>query len=322
MREQGNQGQGPRAVHGAVQGQAPPDEEAGNGPLIFEPLDNLGNIGHNDPDREDAGEEDDEDEDDDDVNDEEEEEPIPAIMGPDDPQRMRLTRAEAQWALDIKYVIENLPEVDNLSDFWYAQLAIICKDNVEDAVRRAIGLQSFRQEYSILESLTDGSRHISDFTRLAPQFLLAVSYSQLVGSYVAVLDFKQANFDEFSSIQNNQIFFAGMYYLFHSLAPDFASIRIGTMALAECQGVEWTKKKDFKLLYEISFQLAAVYPYKAVTRNYNAGLVMNMLLSLLKRVLPEDQLQTGFSSNCRLDTLYLVPTVEAATEKNASQNKA
>jgi hypothetical protein len=49
----------------------------------------------------------------------EEEEPIPAAMGPSDPPRRRLTREESQWALDIKYAIENLPEVDNLDDFWY-----------------------------------------------------------------------------------------------------------------------------------------------------------------------------------------------------------
>jgi hypothetical protein len=290
MIQHGNQGDEPLAVGDAVQVQAPPEEE-------------------NDDDDDDSGDAEDA-----------EEEPIPSITGPDDPQRMRLTREETQWALDIKYVIENLPEVDNLSDFWYAQLAIICKHNVEDAIQKAMGLQSFRQEYGILESLKDGIRHISDVCRLLPQFVLAVSFIHQDGGYVGVVDWNKANFHKLSSKQDVQSFFAGMYYLQHSMLPDLASIRNGFQMLAECQDVQWAKKKDFKLVIKLAFEMLNFYPCKVVIKNYHSGLVMNMLLSLLRRALPEGiDVHAGFCWDCRLDSLYLVPTVEAATERMLRQ---
>ena len=84
--------------------------------------------------------------------------PLPTLMGPEDPLRMKLTREEHAWAWDIKDCIEMLDDLDNLCDFWYAQLAIVCQDNVEDAVRRAYGLQYFREEFKIRDTFEQG-RH-------------------------------------------------------------------------------------------------------------------------------------------------------------------
>ena len=252
------------------------------------------------------------------VGDERDEENLSSNTGPNDPARMQLTTEEPQWALDIKYVIENLPELDNLSDFWYAQLAIVCKDNVEDAVQRAVGLQSFRQEYNILETLHDGQRRLSDYVRLLPQYLLAFSFSHQDDSYVVVLDWNKANFSSLSSVEKVNSFFAGAYYLHHALQPDIASIRNGCIALAECEGVEWSKKLDFKLLHKLASQMASFYPYKPVVKHFHTGLVMNVLLSLTRQFLPgefKEKLQTGFSCHARLDTLFLVPTAEAAMER-------
>jgi hypothetical protein len=63
--------------------------------------------------------------------------------------------------------------------------------------------------------------------------------------------------------------------------------------------------------------MLAVYPCNVVSKQSNAGAIMNTLLNLLRKVLPKaikNEVPPGYSCDTRLDTLYLVPTVEAATE--------
>ena len=65
-----------------------------------------------------------------------------AMLGQDDPLRMKLTHPELEAAKRIRTTIQGLRDFDNLNDFMYAQLAIICLDDVEDAVERAYALQA------------------------------------------------------------------------------------------------------------------------------------------------------------------------------------
>ena len=48
-----------------------------------------------------------------------------------DVSRITLTEEETRWAKAIKTAIEEDPEVDNLNDFLYAQIALIDKDDIE-----------------------------------------------------------------------------------------------------------------------------------------------------------------------------------------------
>lgn len=63
--------------------------------------------------------------------------------------RTMLSEQEISWALNIKRVIESHPELDSLSDYAYAQLALIVKDNIQEAVERTQHMQCFREEYDI-----------------------------------------------------------------------------------------------------------------------------------------------------------------------------
>jgi hypothetical protein len=88
--------------------------------------------------------------------------------------RMTLTADERRWALAIKAAIEQEPEVDNLSDFMYAQYGIICKGNVADAVDRAESLQWYRHNYGVAGSLKDGEKALRDMVETQPEVYLLV----------------------------------------------------------------------------------------------------------------------------------------------------
>jgi hypothetical protein len=115
--------------------------------------------------------------------------PIPHILGLNDPRRMKLTREEYLWALEFKTEVEQLPELDNLSDFMYAQFAIIARGgNLDGAIQRAFGLQEFRHEYAIMGNLQDGQRQMHQLMKLYPQDLVSFSYSHDEGAYVLIRD--------------------------------------------------------------------------------------------------------------------------------------
>lgn len=91
------------------------------------------------------------------------------LLGPDEPERMHLTPAERQWALIVKDLIEGVPELDNLCEFEYAQLALIEHDNVEGDLKRAYQIQLYRQEYGIINTLEDDSKIMQYQSILFPE---------------------------------------------------------------------------------------------------------------------------------------------------------
>ena len=107
---------------------------------------------------------------------------LPCLMGAKDPRRMMLTQEEHQCALRIKAAIEAKPEVDNLSDFMYAQFALICQDNIEEAVTHVMALQATRQEYDIEDSYEHGCRSVEAYAQLLPEYLLSFGFSHSDGT--------------------------------------------------------------------------------------------------------------------------------------------
>lgn len=247
-----------------------------------------------------------------------EEEPLPAIMGPDDPKRMALTREEKQWALDIKDLVEMMPDLDNLSDFMYAQLALICEDNAEDAVRRAYGLQAFREEYNILDTYEDGCRYIRAMIDLFPEEFLSFSFSHQDGTYVLVHDASKLKTTNLTTPKKVEAFFAAAYYFHQAMIPDMESARKGTIVLVECSQYTFTQKQNFNIQKQLFSQLLSIYPFKGSLQCYHTGLVFNLLASMFRSVLPtklKDKIKTGLILDQSLDAYYLVPSVEAAAQR-------
>ena len=81
----------------------------------------------------------------------------------------------------------------------------------------------------------------------------------------------------------------------------------------------WKKGFDFKSLKRVWSEIAAVYPYRIdKVKYFNAGTTMTLVTSMLRPFMPADfrnRLEFGYQSEQRLDSLYLVPTLEAATTR-------
>ena len=243
---------------------------------------------------------------------------LPALMGPDDPRRMLLTLEEQWWAIDIKTAVEETPGLDELSDFMYAQLAIVCEDNVRDAVDRAQALQDFRQEYSILDSCEDGCHAIKKMAQLQPLFLLSSNFSPGDGAYAVAMDLTKVDTTAFSTEAQIRSYFAGCYYIGNANFPDLESMRKGLIVLVECEGFDWKKKPNFKLIQKLYSQLVSIYPLRAKLMHYHTGVIFNVMSAALKRLLPQelkDQFQIGLTFEARLDSVFLVPTAEAANQR-------
>lgn len=250
---------------------------------------------------------------------------LPAIMGPDDPLRMKLTRQEHAWAWDIKDCIEMLPDLDNLCDFWYAQLAIVCQDNVEDAVRRAYGLQHFREEFKIRDSAEHG-RHCFKQTvyELSPKQLLSFSFSYSDGSYVLIHDITKLDTTRVSTPQKWDDYLGFCYYLHAIWGPDFASIRKGCICCIEWDGWDWKKKQDGKLILRYFSRLLTIYPFRGKCKNYHTGMFANLMLSAFRNISPflRDIFVTGLQFDGRLDDFFMVPSLEVSNQRLLNRMEA
>lgn len=82
--------------------------------------------------------------------------------------------------------------------------------------------------------------------------------------------------------------------------------------------MDWTRKRDFKLIKNHFSQLLSVYPFCGELKHYHTGVAYNLLVSMLRPLLPErlrKSLTTGMFFDGRLDTYYLVPDVATATQR-------
>lgn len=253
----------------------------------------------------------------------EEEEALPAIMGQDDPRRMLLTRDEHAWALDIKFLVERVPDLDNLPDFMYAQLGIVCQNNLDDALRRAYGLQAFREEYKIHDSLEEGRRLLHSLvTVIQPLQFLSFSFSQGDGTYVLVHDVTKFETKHMTTPRKANEWFAAAYYMQTVLNPDLESVRKGCICCVECEGFDVTKKQDFKIFQKMFSELMTSYPFRGVCKHYHTGLFCNLIISAFRKLLPKslrDTFQIGLKFDCRLDEAFLVPTVAIANQRFLSR---
>lgn len=243
---------------------------------------------------------------------------LPELMGPHDPRRMWITRQEQLDALDIKQAIIATPQLDNLSDFRYAQLAIVCKEDVADALHQARSLQAFRQEYKIEESYPDGCSSLSKILELLPKFLLSFTFSIPDGTWASVHDNIKIDTTVFTAVARRRYWFAGAFYTAHAFFPDLESMRKGLIALVECQGMDWTQKQDFRLIRDLFSQLWSMYPFTGILKHYHTGVIFNVMAAMLRKTLPGDmkhRLQTGLVHENRLDSVFLIPTAEVATQR-------
>lgn len=241
----------------------------------------------------------------------------------DDPRRMDLSEEERNWALDIKKTIEGDPELDNLTDFKYAQLALMDKGNIEMAVERAHKLQLFREEYGVMDSQEDAGRHVRKEIELMPRCYMCYIFE--AGNYVMLANWSGFNAECLADPENMVTHMCANYYILTCYCPDFEAIRRGLVGLFECADCHQKPVRtiDMQLYRKFWSELAAVYPMRfKKMKHFHTGVFINLLYSMIKRFLtPEIRkvIEVGCDFDGRLDEVYLTPTVEEANARLLQQ---
>ena len=241
------------------------------------------------------------------------------IMGPLDPRRMQIFDEERDWAIAIKDAALATPELDPVTDFWYAQLAIVDKDDIESALERLHHLQAFRQEYDVRDRFEEGRRCLHKFVGMFPRHILSYSFNFTEGCFVFITDQSATDLGQLSSVEQVSEYLKHAYYFATVFNPDLEGVRRGASFLLECEGFDWAKHVSADTYKRLWTELACQYPMNFnQVKHFHTGMFYNLLLSLTKRFLPQSirsKLLTGCQFDQRLDTLYLVPTVEIANQR-------
>ena len=170
--------------------------------------------------------------------------------------------AEGSRALDIKIAIESDPELDNLTDFWYVQLAIVDGTDVEAAKDHARCLQYFREEYGVRDTMEDAKRTIWDFVNLFDDWVLSFSYSTEYQSYIWVVDIAKINKNKLTTPESWRTILAGIYYMRHAANPSFYNIRNGISIMYECDGFDLHQFGGMNFAKRLGQEILGIYPAK------------------------------------------------------------
>lgn len=289
--------------------------------------------------------------------DEEEEFQFPIELEPEeDADRMELLDAQRTWALSIKEAIEADPEADNLSDFWYAQLAIVDRNDLEEAMCHAIDMQSFRQEYDIKDNMEDAKKSVWEFMTLFENFTISFSYCKRTQGYIWVNDIPAQDFSVLVSEKEWRSYLAAIYYIHQAMNSDFLSINNGYSLVHECEGFDITTFGGLRHCNRFVRELGSKYPTRhAAVKFYNTsklfrrssfiyawkksiqdpshnsffffflfskGTVVNITVSMIKHLLPRDMkaaFEVGLKGPQRLDKCFLVPDAKTAKLRNFSR---
>lgn len=239
-------------------------------------------------------------------------EPPPPIV---DPTRMDLTVEECEQAWAIRRAIEAIPELDNLSDFMYCHFAIIVGEDVEDAVQRAHHLQSFREEYRIMDTHTEGRKYLRRLLQLAPEYFLDWNFQE--DSYSMALNMK--GFEPRNALDTpdkESDWIVAYYYLQLCQCMDFETIRQGVIYRVEGSGYDWKKHLDVKLMRRLHDAYHASFPCRMTLYLYHNNVMINVFNSLCKKLYPKGlDIKVGCEAPAPLDEIFLQPTPEVANQR-------
>ncbi|CAB9508881.1 expressed unknown protein [Seminavis robusta] len=237
-----------------------------------------------------------------------------------DDGKMMLTDEEYQWARDIKSAAQLQPDLDKLPDFWYAQIALCDQGDVDAALHRIHGLQTFWKEYKVILDNLNSARKVvrESLEDLFPGFWLSLTYSPTAGHYTLVMDAVKLDMSVLATHpQAMDSLILSMFYVLHAANPDFETIRHGLYSIAECEGQDWKNSMGAGDMRRVWTEIASVYPIRYQKLDHiHTNMVVNMMWSLAKRYLPKNIRDKFDARGCsdveRLDKLYSIPTLEAA----------
>lgn len=231
--------------------------------------------------------------------------------------------------MQIKYAIESISSLDNISDFQCAQLALVFGANIDQAVETAENMQHFRELYQIKDTIKDAAYSFCRLFKLAPGHVMYLSYSSLTDSYLACFDAKAFKDTAFKTDQDYKDWQAGSYYLFQAMSPDLASIRKGVTMMYECDGYDYPGMHP-RTSQRLCQEMYGVYPLQFhKIKFFHSGMFLNLLLAACKPFLPT-RVTSKHEVGCtlahdkknrdtRLSELFLQPNVEVAEQNTLTK---
>jgi hypothetical protein len=206
---------------------------------------------------------------------------------------MVISDQELQWALELKHLVNESERLNlecPMSDMELAHHAIIAQGNVVEALVRIEGLDRFRREYRIDQSVQQGLYFVLNFMKQQPGYLLHLDANPQTYEGIMVTD--SAAFSDkcareatptVSAEEQWRICVGAIYYLHYAaLSPTLASVRQGISATVECDGVGWHNigSEYISRLFEEMFSYLPVR--FTHIRAYNTTVVANLLFSLAR----------------------------------------
>lgn len=243
-----------------------------------------------------------------------------------DPVTMALTAIEVQRARAIKDAVEADPELQNLSDFEYVQHALTHLTNDGDiplskVTTYILGMQTFREHYSVKDTPEEGAKYINNMTLDHPGAFLGIHYLPASGNCIAIIDWAALFPGKVQTQQQWETFLVGCYYRFQSMSPTFLAIREGMASLFECQGIGW-ENFDSKFFEQLFAEVLLAYPKRHKEVFFiNSPSVANIAFGLWKKYMTKnmkDNFHLGYQihglEGYRIDALFKTPTEERARQ--------
>jgi hypothetical protein len=103
---------------------------------------------------------------------------------------MRLTEEERNWALELRQLVldSDEPLPFPLTDMEYVQYAMVAQGDLKEAARRIHGMQAFRQEYGVDETLEQAEIYFQEWFRHQPGFMLHLDTDPETFEPIVVID--------------------------------------------------------------------------------------------------------------------------------------
>ena len=144
-----------------------------------------------------------------------------------------ISQDEQMWATNIKAAIQSDPDIQNVPDMVYVHHALIAKSDVAAAVRRIHGLQFFREEYRIKDTVEEGMELIRGFLKQQQGYILSVDVDVSNGHFVWVYDNAKVRPDLVDFPEDWRVFLGGLYYLYQAMHSNIRSCRHGVLQIGE-----------------------------------------------------------------------------------------
>jgi hypothetical protein len=240
--------------------------------------------------------------------------PLPP-SNPDLVKLFRLSDEERRWALTLKAAVESSEELENLADLQYVQFALANHGDLHKMLERVQGLQDFRHEYNIHNTLEDGMSVITAFTKAHPYCLLSVAFDDVTENYGMVYDRTRIRFDHVSTEEEWRTFLGCPYYLFTMLCPDPHSMRNGIFLIGENDGFQRSQFSFDKIRTAWDHFLAHFPVFFRSIKFFHTNVVANLAYSMLKPFMRRDitdRIVVGCQFGANISSLYLMPDPDMA----------